>query len=117
MKVNENKQALRHERRNHGGSDTSTLIWIGTRYQATKRFATTRGEIPPRFGIILHSSRAVIMMLVRGATLALAYLSATHGFVMNLSRGPGEGSMSRRQAISKLTFLTGASGIAVEQLL
>ncbi|CAN0090788.1 unnamed protein product [Scytosiphon promiscuus] len=52
------------------------------------------------------------MMLMRGATLALAFLGTSHGFVMNLSRGSGEGAISRRQAISKLTFLTGASGAA-----
>lgn len=48
------------------------------------------------------------MMLLRMATLAFAYLVTTHGFVMNMARGPGEGAMSRRDAVAKFA-LTGVA--------
>lgn len=42
-------------------------------------------------------------MLLRLGTLALlAYTS--HGFVMSLASGPGEGALSRREAISKISL-------------
>lgn len=50
------------------------------------------------------------MMLLRVATLAFSCFFATHGFVMNLARGPDGGAMTRRDAVAKFA-LTGMAQV------
>ena len=51
-----------------------------------------------------------IMGLVRAATLTLAFFGMAHGFTLNMATSPGDGAMSRREAISSIVASTTFAG-------
>ena len=50
------------------------------------------------------------MWLIRAATLMLASLGMANGFALHMATSPGEGAMSRREAVSAIAASTTFAG-------